>query len=108
MDLGFSFKDVGDSTRSGVAMETRLPDWIALLARVGGAADKEPAAGPHLADLRGQINRSGPVHALVRLFAPENGGVIETASLDGSFNPAVARHLMVGAKMVKGAFTLAL
>lgn len=48
--------------------------------------------------LRGQDEDYDCVHALARLVASGNGGLIETASLAGSFNPLIARQLTVGRK----------
>lgn len=46
--------------------------------------------------LRGQDEEYDSLHALAQLVASGTGGLIETASLAGSFNPVVARQLSVG------------
>lgn len=40
--------------------------------------------------------RNDPVLALAHLLAPSRGGLIDAASLAGSFHPLVARQIMVG------------
>lgn len=46
--------------------------------------------------LRGQDEADDPVLTLAHLIAPTCGSMIEAASLAGSFNPLIARQLMVG------------
>lgn len=47
------------------------------------------------------------IQTLACLLAPDRCGPVDTALLGGSFNPAVARQLMVGDR-VKAALTLGL
>ncbi|MEO8722295.1 MAG: hypothetical protein ABI395_02060 [Sphingobium sp.] len=46
--------------------------------------------------LRGQDEEYDSLHALAQLVASGTGGLIETASLAGSFNPVIAKQLSVG------------
>lgn len=88
MDLSFTLKPRGGK-----------PDWVASLADIKAAAEQHRAigVGGNAGDiLRGQDLESDLVRALVHAIAPVPGGLIETVPLGGSFNPHVARQLLVG------------
>ena len=90
MDLSFTLTPRG---------ERRLPDWAVSLADIKAAADTHRSDNAGIAaadDLRGQDETSDKVHVLARKIMPEADGPIDTVALGGSFNPLVARQLMVG------------
>ena len=91
MDLSFTLK-----SRDGA----RAPEWVVSLADIKAAADiHRPDNGGIAAEgvLRGRENAPDKVHVLACNIMPAGGGVIDTVSLGGSFNPVVAQQLMVGA-----------
>jgi len=88
MDLSFTLKPRGRATR-----------WVASLADIEAAAERRrdiSACGTAVDFLRGQDSESGLVHALAHVAAPETRGLIDTVILGGSFNPSIARQLLVG------------
>lgn len=90
MDLSFSL------TPHRVA---RRSNWAVSLADIKAAADSHRYDGVHLTAggvLRGQENTPDLVHVLACNIMPESNGLIDAVALGGSFNPAVARQLMVG------------
>jgi hypothetical protein len=90
MEMNFApFKDAGPV------------DHTATLADILAAAhehriDIGSGAIQTTGDLRGQDETPDRVHVLARLVASSSCGMIEAATLAGSFNPQVAQQLMVG------------
>jgi len=90
MDLSFTLKSPDGA---------KLPKWVVSLADIKAAADihRPDNGGVWVGGiLRGQENAPDKVHVLACNIMPAGDGVIDTASLGGSFNPVVAQQLMVG------------
>ncbi len=90
MDLSFTLKPRGGR---------RSRNWVVSLADIKAAADTHRPNGVHISAagvLRGQDETPDAVHVLACNIVPENNGLIDTVTLQGSFNPVVARQLMVG------------
>ncbi len=90
MDLSFTLTPRG---------ENRLPKWAVSLADIKAAAEERRYHNAPLSvsgSLRGQDDGLDEIHVLARKITPETNGMIDTVTLGGSFNPLVARQLMVG------------
>lgn len=88
MDMSFTLKPRG-----------RAAPWVASLADIEAAAEQHrdiSACGTAVDFLRGQDCTSDLVHALACVVAPETRGLIDAVILGGSFNPSIARQLLVG------------
>lgn len=90
MDLSFSLIPRGRPRLSGWSVSLADIRAAADAHRFGGASDKAGAI------LRGQDEAPDTVHVLACNIMPSESGLIDTASLGGSFNPLVAHQLMVG------------
>lgn len=102
MDLSFSLKSQGWARFGGVSLadikaaaDQRRVDCVA-----GQSGGDRPAGNVRL-------EGAGWVHILARSIAPDLRGPADAAPLGGSFNPHVARQLMVGER-VKSALTFEL
>lgn len=90
MDQSFSLNPHGSA---------RVSDRAVTLADIKAAADERREILAHCVTagfLRGQEEEPDLVHILACNIVPDGGGLIDTVSLSGSFNPLVARQLMVG------------
>ncbi|MGD9810944.1 MAG: hypothetical protein AB7U35_06360 [Sphingobium sp.] len=92
MDLSFTLTPRGTS---------RLPKWAVSLADIKAAAEIHRYGGGGIAVegvLRGQVEEPDKVQLLACKIMSGGDGSIDAVSLGGSFNPLVARQLMVGEK----------
>lgn len=89
MDMSFALMPTKSAPREVVTLDDI--QMAALAHRTMQAGAPAPASL-----LRGQDGEEDPVLALACVFAPACGSMIEAASLAGSFNPSIARQLMVG------------
>jgi hypothetical protein len=90
MDLSFTLTPRG---------ENRLPKWAVSLADIKAAAEERryhnaPVSASGF--LRGQDDGLDAIHVLACNVTTATNGLIDTVTLGGSFNPLVARQLMVG------------
>jgi len=102
MDLGFSLKSNGWTRLARVS----LGDLKAAAdqRRLDSVAERFAEGLPAGKDGRQAVDW---VHVLACILVPDQGDPIDETPLGGSFNPAVARQLMVGER-VKTALTLEL
>ena len=76
-----------------------MPSGVASLADLFAAAEERRGVGANRmveSTLWGQNSDRDMTYVLARALVPGNGGRVGAVLLGGSFNPAIARQLMVG------------
>lgn len=94
MDLSFSLKAQGWARFGGVSLADIKA--VADQRRMDSVAGQ--SGGDRLAG-NDRLEGAGWVHILAHRIAPGHGGPVDATPLGGSFNPRVARQLMVGERV---------
>lgn len=96
MDLSFSRIAAPKGSAALPADAVRPVELSVLLAASAAQQAASPTGQCMISFLRGQDREDDRVHVLARIFGARTMGAIDANCLAGSFNPRVAKELMVG------------
>jgi hypothetical protein len=104
MDLGFS-RTLRVPTDASLPEDAApMVDLPILLAVAAARQASSPTVREMASVLRGQEEEGSKVQTLAGVFAPRQGGKVDAACLEGSFNPLFATHRTVGTDDERGVY----